>query len=107
MQDTFGKARYHLEKAELWQSVAMGLEDWAMATAERQLEGRMSRRDGLETDPGYVADSLLRDRHDYKAACGSRNAHQRQAEIYMLAHIAGIRGTSWDRTESGLVQVKK
>jgi hypothetical protein len=104
MRDTFGKARYHLEKAEFWQSIAMRLEDAAMAKAEKQLEGRMSRRDGLETDPGYVADSILRDRHDYKAACGNRNAHQRQAEIYMLAHMAGIRSTSWNRTESSLVQ---
>jgi len=106
MRDTFGKARYHLEKAEYWQSIAMGLENAAMAQAKQQLAGRMSRRDGLETDPGYVADSILRNRHDYKAACGNRNAHQRQAEIYMLAHMAGIGGTSWNRTESGLVQAE-
>jgi|EndMetStandDraft_3_1072993.scaffolds.fasta_scaffold237327_2 hypothetical protein len=106
MQGTRDKAYYHLERAEFWQSRVSAMEDAAMVRAKMQLDGRMQRADGLETDPGYVADSILRDRNDYKAACGNRNSHQRQAEIYMMAYLCGIKRTPWARTAAGLVQVQ-
>lgn len=105
MQSTHGKARYHLERAEYWQSIAGRYEAEADRVAAQQIKGRMSRKDGMESDVGYVADSLLKENHGYKAACGNRNSHQRQAEIYMLAVLAGIPGTPWDRTEQGLVEI--
>jgi hypothetical protein len=66
----------------------------------------MSRKDGMESSIGYVADSLLKENHGYKAACGNRNSHQRQAEIYLLAHMAGIEATPWNRTARGLVDLR-
>lgn len=103
MFSTQGKGHWHLERAEKWQAVVSRIEDEALYRAKAQVAGRMQRKDGLETDPGYVAGSLLRDNHEYATACGNRNSHQRQAEIYFLAHIAGVTATCWDRTERGLV----
>lgn len=106
MQDTYGKACYHLERAEYWQAQAGEHEAEALQKATQQVKGRMNRSNGMEIDPSYVADTLLRDHHGYAVACGNRNAHQRQAEIYMLAHLAGIGWTPWDRTVNGLVKAE-
>jgi hypothetical protein len=103
---TIAKARYHLERAEYWQSEVDTFEKQAEEKAVKQLDGRMKRNDGLEADPGYLAGALLRDHHGYKTAVGNRNSHQRQAEIYCLAQMAGIAGTSWTRTEDGLAQIR-
>lgn len=105
LRDNRDKAEYHLERAEYWQSEVDGFERWALRQVATQEEGRMQRGDGSRLDLDYLAGKWLENKHSYKAAIANRNAHQRQAEIYFLAAIAGARVTPWVRTDEGLKYV--
>lgn len=102
LRDNRDKAEYHLERAEYWQNEVDRYERAALAKAQHQEEGRMARADGSKIEPEYLAGTLLENNFRYKAAVANRNAHQRQAEIYFLAAIAGARVTPWVRTDKGL-----
>lgn len=104
MFGTQAKARWHLERAEYWQNQVDGFEKSALKRAAGQEEGRMQRKDGSRIDLDYMAGTLLKDDFRYHAAVANRNAHQRQAEIYSLAHMAGILDTPWHRGPDGLTQ---
>lgn len=106
MRTTQDKVRYHLERMEHWQVIAERYEAEAARKGLRVQKGRMSRADGLETDPDYAASVLLRDSFGYSTAVGNRNAHQRQVEIYALAHLVGVVDTPYDRTPNGLVEIE-
>ena len=102
---TLEKARYNLNRAEYWQEKAEALEAWAGRRAAQQQQGRMSRKDGSEIDPGLIASTLLDDRFAYREAVGNRNAYQRRAEIYLMASLAGISETAGFMDASGKTHV--
>jgi len=106
MQDSRYKAAYHLERSEYWQSIVSRLEGQADFDVVGQQQGRMSRSNGTEIPATYMAGKRLDQNHDYNMAVGNRNAHQRMAEIYLLACIANVRKTPWARTPEGLVRVE-
>lgn len=105
LRDNRDKAQFHLERSEYWQNEVDKFERAAVAKAQRQEEGRMARADGSKIDPEYLAGTLLENNFRYKAAVANRNAHQRQAEIYFLAAVAGAGVTPWVRTDKGLSYV--
>lgn len=106
MQSTQGKLLYHLERSEHWQTIVDNYETRALQKAETHQQGRMRRSSALEMDPSYVAGTLLQDHFGYNSAVSNRNSHQRQAEIYGIAFLAGISRTAYDRTENGLALVE-
>jgi hypothetical protein len=105
MQDSRYKAGYHLERAEYWQSIVDRLERQADEEAQAQQQGRMSRSNGTVIPSGAMVGRRLENNFEYNTAVANRNAHQRQAEIYLLASIAQVRLTPWARTAQGLVRV--
>lgn len=104
MQETLGKALYHLNKAEYWQQEVERLEAWAEGEARRRMPSRR-RRDGFELTVEYMVKVVLTDHFEYSAAIGNRNGHQQQANMYLLAHIARIEATDGDRGGDGKMRV--
>lgn len=88
-QTMWDKAQHHLRKAEEWQGKAEAFEAEAAAKAAGQQQGRMARADNTTIDLNFMAKRLL-DTPGYTRACGIRDAHQKQAQMYIAAHIAGI-----------------
>lgn len=86
------KAAYHLAQAELRQAEIEALETEAAANAAVQQLGRMQPSDESLIDHTYIQKTLL-DTHKYKRLCGIRDAHQKQAQMYTLAHLANIPAT--------------
>lgn len=76
-----------------------------MRKAAEQEAGRMSRKDRSSLDVGFIAGTILTENFAYSDAVGNRNAHQRRAEIYLLAAAAGISETVGDLDERGKIHV--
>lgn len=88
------KANYHLARAETWQARAEEFEAEAARKGADQQVGRMQRADQSTIDLSFVASRLL-DTPAYRQVCAIRNAHQAQAQLYILAHQAGLPETGY------------
>lgn len=104
MRSTLAKARWHLQEAEKWQERVEQLEAWGEAEAARRMPGR-KRADGFDLPLAYMVKVVLSDHFEYSNAVGNRNGHQQQANMYMLAHLAGVVDTTGDRGADGKMRM--
>jgi hypothetical protein len=92
-ETNFQKMSWHADQAERLQAQIEEMENAAVARGATQQQGRMERADATLLPDSYVADTLLRDSHQYRRLVGIRNGHQEQIQMYAALIAAGHQNT--------------
>lgn len=91
------KLRFHADRAERAQMQIEAMEEQAVQAAVGKQQGRMRRSDKSVLSDGYMADTLLRDNHQYRSLVAVRNGHQAQVALYSALIAAGVLRTAYGR----------
>lgn len=101
-ETNFQKMAWHADQAERLQAQIEEMERVAVAKGSWQQSGRMERADATLLPDSYMADTLLRDNHQYRRLIGIRNGHQAQIKMYSALIVAGHQATGHIRIEGDL-----
>jgi hypothetical protein len=102
-ETNYQKMAWHADQAERLQAQIEEMEHVAAAKGVTQQMGRMERLDETLLPDSYMADSLLRESHQYRRLVGIRNGHQAQIQMYSALILAGHKVTGNIRVEGRMM----